>query len=50
MLLGEPVNDWIRVKRNEGQSWRTIARDLRDATDIDVAHETLRSWIEKAAA
>ena len=50
MLLGEPVNEWITAKRSAGQSWRTIARDLRDTTGIDVAHETLRNWLDKAAA
>ena len=45
MLLGEPVVDWIRARR-PGTPWRTIAAELRTATNgqIDVTAQTLINW------
>jgi hypothetical protein len=45
-LLGQPVEQFVRTRRNSGRSWRLIARDLYDATDhqVDVTHETVRTW------
>lgn len=52
LLLGEPVDEWIKARRDAGQPWRTIARDLYDRTNgrIDVAHQTLVNWTESDAA
>lgn len=52
MLLGQPVTDWVVVRRDAGRSWRLVARDLYEATNgqVDVTHETLRLWIEGRAA
>lgn len=52
ILLGRPLSGWIEERRNEGRSWRLIARDLFDATNgqIDVTHETLRAWSDRDAA
>lgn len=52
MLLGRPVDEWIRERRAAGQPWRVIARDLYERTNgrIDVAHQTLVNWTESDAA
>lgn len=46
LILGEPLEDFVRARRAEGRPWRHIARDLWEATsgDVDVTHETLRTW------
>lgn len=52
MLLGEPVDAWIRAKREAGEPWRVIARELHQRTNgrIDVTHQTLVNWTGKDAA
>lgn len=54
LILGEPLEDFVRTRRSEGRSWRLIERDLYDASDrqVDVSYETLRSWFpeDRAAA
>lgn len=52
VLLGQDVRDFIAERRTAGRAWRLIARDLYEATDrqVDVTHETLRSWFGEAAA
>jgi hypothetical protein len=48
LLLGGAghLEQFVRVRRAEGRSWRLIARDIYEATDsqIDLTYETLRSW------
>lgn len=46
LLLGEPLEHWIRPRRGDGMSWATISRQLARLTDgqVDVSHETLRRW------
>lgn len=50
--LGQPVTEWIAIRRADGRSWREIAADLADATDgqIVVTHEAVRGWHEATAA
>ena len=43
--LGRWVLDWIGDQRNAGDSWRAISYTLWEATNIDVAPETLRVWM-----
>ncbi len=52
LILGEPVDNWIRRQRAEGKAWRTIAADLYDRTNgqIDVSYEACRRWSEGDAA
>ena len=52
LLLGQPVDRWIAERRKAGRSWRLVARDLYEATNgqIDVTHETVRTWAEDVAA
>ena len=52
LLLGEPVDAWVRARRVGGASWRDIAADLRDRTNgrINVTHQTLVNWTEESAA
>lgn len=49
-LLGDdgPLEDFVRIRRVDGRSWRLIARDLYERTEIDVTYETLRSWFPDA--
>ncbi|CRK59017.1 hypothetical protein [Alloactinosynnema sp. L-07] len=44
ILLGQPLGDWVRVKRGAGLSWSHISRDLYIATSgrISRTGETLR--------
>ncbi len=46
MLLGRSVDDFIAERRANGQSYRRIAADLRDATsgEIDISDVTVRAW------
>lgn len=52
MLLGQPVHTWISERRIGGSSWRTIAVDLKHATNgqVVVSHEAVRQWSEERAA
>lgn len=49
--LGGSLEDFVRSRR-PGTSWRRIAIELRDATGLDIANETLRMWYpdEQAAS
>ncbi len=48
-LLGdETLADFIGVRRGYGASWRRIARDLTDKTGVEIKHETVRGWVERA--
>lgn len=44
--LGQNLRTWVRTRFYRGESWRTIALALRDATHIDIAPETLRLWFD----
>lgn len=46
LKLGRPVTEYVAEKRADGKAWRVIARDLYLDTngEVDVTHETLRSW------
>ena len=52
ILLGQDVREWISQRRTDGRSWRLISRDLYEATNrqVDVTHESVRSWVAKDAA
>lgn len=52
ILLGRPLDGWIADQRAAGRSWRLVARDLYEATNgqIDVTHETVRTWFGSEAA
>lgn len=46
-LLEGQLRTFITERRAAKRSWRLIARDLYEATggQVDVTHETLRSWV-----
>lgn len=46
LLLEEPVENWIRARRQGGRSWRLVARDLYEATNgqVDVTPNAVRTW------
>lgn len=46
LILGEPVDSWIRKQRIGGKAWRDIAAELRDRTNgqVDVSYEAIRKW------
>jgi len=43
-LIPEGIDVFVLERRSRGRSWRRIARDIEDATGIEVTHETVRSW------
>lgn len=43
-LLDGKLDEFVESRRADGRSWRLIARDLHEATGLDVTHETLRIW------
>lgn len=43
-LLDGKLDEFVTSRRAKGRSWRLIARDLFEATELDVTHETIRSW------
>ena len=49
LLLGDdgPLETFVRSRRP--RSWRLIARDLYEATNLDLTYETLRSWFPDEA-
>ena len=51
-LLEGHLRDFVAERREAGQSWRTIARALWEATDrkVDVTHQTLANWFAEEAA
>jgi hypothetical protein len=51
VLLDEGLEEFVRSRRDSGVSWRRIVRELYEVTDhqVDVAPETLRSWIPDPA-
>lgn len=44
VLLDGGLDEFVIERRRAGRSWRLIARDLLEATNVDVTYETLRSW------
>lgn len=50
LLLGEPLEEFVRTRREAKRAWRLVARDLWKATngEVDVTHETLRTWYPDA--
>lgn len=46
LKLGRDVVEWAADRRNHHPqpSFRTIATELRELTDIDVTDETVRLW------
>jgi len=47
-LIPEGVDVFVADRRARGYSWRRIARDIEDATGIEVTYETVRSWFPLA--
>lgn len=50
---GQPLSDYVADRRDQGASWRTIARDLEDRLGVQLTDVTLISWFDpkpKAAA
>lgn len=41
---GNDLARFIRAGRANGDSWEDIARDLRNATDVDMTGESVRAW------
>lgn len=46
LLLGQPVQDWVRGRRDEKVSFRRIALELHEKTggQISVTDNTIRAW------
>jgi hypothetical protein len=43
ILLGQPLDRWVRTMRARGLSWARISRDLFIGTEIEMSGETLRT-------
>lgn len=43
-LLGEPLAAFVKGRRDQGLSWRRIAIEVTNRTDVDVTGESLRIW------
>jgi len=43
---GQPLLDWVADRKDEGLTWRNVARQLSDLTGgiIDLAPQTLLNW------
>ena len=52
MILGIPSEMWIADQREQGCSWRTIARNMADCTSgrVNVTERTLQNWMRSAEA
>lgn len=46
IALGEPIEEWIAVRRRAKKSWRTIALELHIATAgrASLTSEAVRRW------
>jgi hypothetical protein len=44
LLLGVDLEDWVQERREQGRSWLSISRELKEATngDVTLSHEGLR--------
>lgn len=51
LLLGQPVDQWVRDRREAGDSWRRIAMQLHEITDgqVSLTGEAIRLWVKDAA-
>lgn len=51
-LLGQPVEPWLRAKRAEGLSYRSLAVELCKATggQVDVSGQALINWLAEDPA
>lgn len=54
LKLGDngPLEVFVRAKRSQGHSWRSVASELNKATggSVQVSYETLRIWFPDGAA
>lgn len=50
LLLDDGIDEYVASRRREGRSWRRIALDLLEDINLDVTHETLRSWFPEDPA
>lgn len=48
VLLHGKLDEYVADRRAAGKSWRRITLDLRDDIQVDVTHNTLRSWYPDA--
>lgn len=48
-LLGESLDPWLTLRRERGDSWQTIAQELRDVTAgrASFSAVTVRSWSDE---
>lgn len=43
-LLPGGLEEFVTTRRADNVSWRRIAREVLDLTDVDISFESLRSW------
>lgn len=46
---GQPLADWIADQKDDGHTWRVVARNLRELTGglLDVSPQTLINWMQE---
>jgi hypothetical protein len=42
--LGEPLAAYVTERRKAGASWRDLAAEIHNRTEIRVSYEALRVW------
>jgi len=47
--LGQDLAQYVAVRRAADASWRGIAAEVTEKTDISVSHEALRVWTQGRA-
>jgi hypothetical protein len=50
LLIDEGLESFVAERRDRGEPWRLIARQVYERTDFDITPETLRSWFGERAA
>lgn len=50
ILLGEPIEDWLRARRDEGRSLREIAALLSERTSgrVVLSHQAVNRWLQES--
>lgn len=47
---GIALESFVQLERAKGTSWRHIAREVYEATGVDLAHQSIVNWYGEAVA
>lgn len=50
IMLGQPVEQWLRDRRDSGASLRAIATELSERTNgrVSVSHQAISKWLRES--